>query len=290
MRLIYRGRMISDSESQMVVPEYKLEDGSVLHCMGKPVPRQEEERQQQAAMTQTVVVTTPSSAAVVAAASTTGSAVAPPGDLMVGPPLPSSVTSLSGSDTPSPAPTGNQLSVAEGLQHLRRNNPSEAYETGVKTLDKVLGNIIRHPMEEKYRMIKSGNPAFRSRLGGLRGADALMGACGFVRQLPEGSDEEHWVMQASAESWPVLLVNKAVVEAAASAGVADPGTSAVASSSFSASTVRAPAQSANNPADAFVQDPARFLSDPAMLQQAFQVRSFWDKANIAVPIPPPPPP
>jgi hypothetical protein len=39
MRLIYRGRIVPDDPSQLAVPEFKLENGSVLHCMGKPVPQ-----------------------------------------------------------------------------------------------------------------------------------------------------------------------------------------------------------------------------------------------------------
>ena len=38
LRLIFRGRMIKDDDSvASVVDEYKLENDSVLHCMGKPV-------------------------------------------------------------------------------------------------------------------------------------------------------------------------------------------------------------------------------------------------------------
>jgi hypothetical protein len=242
MRLIYRGRMIPDSEAELAVPEYKLEDGSVLHCMGKPVPKEqpkEEEQQPPVSGLPSLAPSTssdPGAAAALAAAS----------------------------------PSGDRLSVAEALRQLRHSNSAEAYAAGVRTLDKVLGNIVRHPMEERYRAIKAGNPAFRSRLGGLDGAGALLRACGFdLAEAGAGGDgtqhEEQWVMQASAESWPVLLENKAAVEAAAAA--AEGGAPAAAAAAAAASS----SSSSGHPASA--SDPlGSALSDPAMLLQALQVR------------------
>jgi hypothetical protein len=134
--------------------------------------------------------------------------------------------------------------VAAAIAALRRDNPASSFALGMETLDKLLGNIVRKPMEEKYRSLKVSNPAFQRRLGALRGADALMLACGFVRETV--SEEEHYVMHASAEGWPKLLETKSIVaasvEPAAAAGAAAPaplstaaGPAAAAQPDFSAS-------------------------------------------------------
>jgi hypothetical protein len=96
---------------------------------------------------------------------------------------------------------------------LRGSNSAADYSTAVTTLEKVLSNIISHPMEDKYRKVKKQNPAFQRRLGGLAAGDAAMKAAGFVSQTVDG--EEVYMMEASAEAWPSLLRTKAAVDAAA---------------------------------------------------------------------------
>ncbi|KAI2490215.1 hypothetical protein MHU86_24373 [Fragilaria crotonensis] len=57
MRLIFRGRLVGNENDKNAVEEYKLEQDSVIHCMGKPV--------------QTAVVPSPSSATATSGSSVT---------------------------------------------------------------------------------------------------------------------------------------------------------------------------------------------------------------------------
>jgi len=36
IRLIFRGRLVGNESDKKVIEDFKLEDGSVIHCMGKP--------------------------------------------------------------------------------------------------------------------------------------------------------------------------------------------------------------------------------------------------------------
>lgn len=184
LRLIFRGRMIGDDATKQVVSDFKLEEGSVIHCMGKPVKDG----------------APPSSAPTSSAAAVPSAATMPAG----------SRVTIQPSSAASAASTPNSIEAA--LQSLRSLNTPADYQTAVSTLDKVLSNIIDNPLEEKYRRVKKHNPAFQRRLGGIRGGDAAMIAAGFVSQM-DGSDEVYMI-QASAEAWPKLLATKATVEAA----------------------------------------------------------------------------
>ena len=82
--------------------------------------------------------------------------------------------------------------------------------TAVTTLEKILSNIIGHPMEDKYRRVKKMNAAFQKRLGGLVGGDDAMKAAGFDTEVDGG--EEVYMMHASAEKWPALVATKAAVD------------------------------------------------------------------------------
>lgn len=178
LRLIFRGRLISDDDSKQVVSEFKLEDECVLHCMGKPIA--------------TLETTSP-------AATPTSTAAG------------SSVSFLPPVTAPSVAPTPTDPLQA-AFSTLRSSNSSSVYLTAVTTLEKILSNCVNHPMEEKYRSVKKQNAAFQRRLGGLPGGDAAMLAAGFVLE-GEGA-EESYVLRASAEAWPKLVATKARVEAA----------------------------------------------------------------------------
>jgi len=185
LRLIFRGRMISDDDTLAAVDEFRMEDGCVLHCMGKP------EVQQQQSSSSSAAVVSGSSVSVREgnSSSTTTAAVSQP-----------TLT------------TRDPLEIA--LNTLRSSNSQDAYLTGVTTLGKILGNITSNPMEEKYRQVKRRNAAFQRRLGGLTGGDDVMKAAGFVteQQQEEEGGEEIYMMQASAEAWPKLMATKASVD------------------------------------------------------------------------------
>jgi hypothetical protein len=175
LRLIFRGRLIADQSETNAVNEFKLEEGCVVHCMGKPI------------------ASVPPVAPAAAAATTT----APAGSIVT-------MTSVG----PSPAASvGDTLQTA--LTNLRSSNSSEVFLTAVSTLDKVLSNIVAHPMEQKYQRVKKDNAAFHRRLGGLRGGHDAMLAVGFTVISTDG--DEFYVIHPSPEAWPRLVSSKEVI-------------------------------------------------------------------------------
>ena len=160
LRLIFRGRLIADDDKN-AVEEYKLEDESVLHCMGKP---------EGADAWTTASSTTGASTAAAAAAAGSSVTINPPSRNV---------------DTVA-ATASDPLRTA--FNTLRASNPPQTYMTAVTTLEKILSNIITNPLEEKYRRVKKQNAAFQKRLGGLTGGDDAMKAAGFVTQLDSGEE------------------------------------------------------------------------------------------------------
>ena len=130
LRLIFRGKMVKDDDSTKAIEEYKLEADCVLHCMGKPV--EEESTATTATATANATATTPPLAA-----------AAPPAAAARPAPVVPSVSAAA-------APAGNR-SVSAAILRLRSNNPPSVYQTALTTLEKILSNIVGHPMEEKYR-------------------------------------------------------------------------------------------------------------------------------------------
>jgi len=203
LRLIFRGRLIGDDDNKEAVTEFKLEEGCVLHCMGKPtqVDIEEQGSQQQPASSVTAQIRAGSTASIQANSTTVAAS--------------STITN----------------SLQEALTTLRSSNSPSVYLTAVTTLEKILSNISNNPMEEKYRKVKKQNAAFQRRLGGLAGGDLAMKNSGFVVDFDNG--EEVYVMHATAEAWPSLMAAKSSVEeavkdakAAASQATAPPPTAA----------------------------------------------------------------
>jgi hypothetical protein len=118
LKVIVRGRLVADDDSSMV-ESFKLEDGSVLHCLGKPVKVEEPPAEPilVASTASTVSVSPQSHSAATAAVSQPFS------------------------------------SLQESLSTMRSLNSSADYLTGVTTLGKILSNIASHPMEDKYRRV-----------------------------------------------------------------------------------------------------------------------------------------
>ena len=182
LRLIFRGKMIKD-DSSPAAATYQLENGDVLHCMGKPV-----------------------------------SALAP---LPNADPRAHSVASVASAAVPNIPPASLPIvrpnSTVDPLQSalttLRTSNSPQVYSTAVTTLSTVLSNIADNPLEAKYRKVKKGNVAFNKKLGGLNGGDDAMKAVGFTIEIHDGA--EFYQMHASPDAWPKLMESKATVEAAA---------------------------------------------------------------------------
>lgn len=197
LKLIFRGRMIANDESTEAVTEYKLEDGSVLHCMGKPVEN---------------AAPAPSAAAPSSNAAPATGAAALPSVNLIPPAAAAAATSMTGGNS-----SGDPL--AQALQTMRASNPPQVYKTAVETLEKLLAKIIENPLEEKYRRVKKENPAFVRKLGGLTGGAAAVKATGFVEQMDE-SGQPVYQMVASADAWPKLLTAQTTVKNAAQAAEA----------------------------------------------------------------------
>jgi len=184
LHVIFRGKIIAESD-KMAVEEFKLSEDCVLHCMGKPVA---------GASASSTEAATPPIAAAAAGSSVT-------------------IPAASAAAVPTASAPANTLQAA--FAKLKSSNSAQVYMTGVTTLDKILSNIINHPMEEKYRKVKKHNAAFQKRLGGLVGGDDAMMAAGFTTETESDSGEEIYMMQASAEKWPALVAAKATTEQAA---------------------------------------------------------------------------
>ncbi|VEU44455.1 unnamed protein product [Pseudo-nitzschia multistriata] len=264
LRLIFRGRMIKDEGGiGDVVAEFKLEEDSVLHCMGKPVP----------AGGAAVSASASASASSGAAAASESPRVHARSAV---PPLSTataaSVATAAAAAGGSPPSGGASDPLGLALERLRSGNPPSVYATAVGTLGKVLGNIVSHPMEEKYRRVKKQNPAFRKRLGGLAGGHDCMLACGFRVEVDEGENAEVYKLHATADSWNALVEAKTrVEEAVAKAAAGD-----------RQQPVQAPGPAGLLPGGGFPppgglpNDPAlrdsvsRMMSDPRALQAALQ--------------------
>jgi len=186
MKLIFRGRIITNKDEEIsVVEEFKLEDGSVVHCMGKPAESLLPE------------ATTANTATTNTIASTSGSTVVPP---------PAASGSASSSSNASTIDGSSSLSAA--LNKIRSSYSASDYKTALTTLSKLLSNVIQHPLEEKYRKVKQTNAAFQKRLGRLNGANDAIISIGFE------TVGEEWILTPSPEGWPKLLESKSTLDRA----------------------------------------------------------------------------
>lgn len=177
LKLIFRGRVIPDKSEGDVIGDFKLENDCVIHVMGKPL-----------------------SSSGGAAATTSATTGGIPSSMPAG----ASVSLPSGTAAPASTSGAGASPLSAALVTLRSSNSADVYRTALTTADKLLGNIISHPQEEKYRSVKKANPAFQRRLGGVAGGDALILAAGFVVETGEGGAESY-VLRPSAEAWPRLV-------------------------------------------------------------------------------------
>lgn len=128
IKLIFRGRVIPVKDTGDVVKEFKLEDGCVVHVMGKPSV---------GANSAAATATTASSAAAVGATQVAGATVT----------LPSSANgthntaniNYNNNDSNSSSSAG-MLQAA--ISKLRSSNDFGTYREGLSTAHKLLGNII----------------------------------------------------------------------------------------------------------------------------------------------------
>jgi hypothetical protein len=149
--------------------------------------------------------------------------------------------------TPAVAPAALTAPAAPQLMQLfdkamdkLLTNSEEIVYNAVGLLFKVLSNIVLHPMEEKYRKIKTTNAAFSSKVHSIPGGADCMRAAGFVEANGE------WALHPSAQGWDLLVACKNKLELffgklSKQRGVASAGpTPAAAAPSASASPVTDP--------------------------------------------------
>ena len=80
---------------------------------------------------------------------------------------------------------GHNETLRQALALVRDKgiNPEEdKIAQGLKLLSKIVNNITAHPSEGKYRRLKLGNPALRSKLFSLNGSFELLLQLGFERR------------------------------------------------------------------------------------------------------------
>ena len=255
LKLIFRGRLIADSDKASAADEFKLEELCVLHCMGKPLEQAKS--------------TAEPAAAGIPAAFSAGATITAP--------------SAASASSVAPPPSANPLQSA--LSILRSSCLPPVYLTALKTLDKILDNIKSQPMEEKYRRVKKGNAAFQRRLGGLPGGHDAMLSSGFTVEQ-EGS-EEVYKLSPSADAWPRLVAAK---EATALAlAEADRATAPLAAplpmAPPAASVFGAPGMGMGGAGGfppmvpGMEEAAASMLSDPNSLQRLLQVRLHEEGTN-----------
>lgn len=97
------------------------------------------------------------------------------------------------------------------------NSPRDKVEEGVKTLGKLLGNIINNPAESKYRKIRKSNRAFNDKVASLEGSQQFLEGCGFVSTRMEGAEgamEEFWVFPEENTDFDSLAAMRDTLEGA----------------------------------------------------------------------------
>ena len=220
LRLIHRGRLITDQTSstnhQNVITAFQLEDGSVVHCMGKPVPPVDTTVAAAAVHATTISTskTTITSTSTTTSSSATSTTLPPPPP----PPPPAvmmnstttNVTPATATTTATNASTTATTSVSAALEAWRRSLSTASptvFTKSIQVLAKMLQNILTHPHDAKYRTIKVHNPVVQKHFASNE-SQTVLRACGFVLD----NNEACYTMPVTPEQWSHLLQSKAVVD------------------------------------------------------------------------------
>ena len=117
LKLIFRGRMINAKEDGSVIEEYKLEEGSVVHVMGRP-------------------------AIIVSNNNSNSSAVNGSNNNRTNQTAGASVSLPNNNNAATSSSNGGPLEAA--LTKLRSQNDGSTFRTALTTADKLLGNIVNN--------------------------------------------------------------------------------------------------------------------------------------------------
>jgi PUB domain len=237
LKLIYRGRLIvaaattqpsenATTTKQNVITDYQLENGSVIHCMGKPsnscISKNNNINVSNTTTTSTpTVVTTATNTTAVTTTTTTSSSAAVAAEAAAG-----TTGTVPVAAVVQPTSSSSSVSLPDALTVMRRSNSIPIYRKCIQTIQKMLHNIIQHPQEAKYRTIKVNNPAFLKQFHTVIGALPVLQACGFVYQTSGDASSSssmpteaatttvvgQYTMIPSPEVWPKLLQAKQMID------------------------------------------------------------------------------
>ncbi|CAM9271289.1 unnamed protein product, partial [Ectocarpus fasciculatus] len=98
-----------------------------------------------------------------------------------------------------PAPVAELTREFDQAMEKLLTNAEAVVQNAVGLLLKILNNIVSHPMEEKYRKIKSSNAAFASKVHTTPGGAECMRGAGFAEESGE------WVLRPSPRGWDQLV-------------------------------------------------------------------------------------
>lgn len=112
--------------------------------------------------------------------------------------------------SPEPASNLNFIPVPvpafDGAMMQLLSNEENSAKEAVVLLLKIISNIIKNPMEEKYRKVKNSNAAFQKKIISLHGGVVCISVLGF--QLI--GDE--WVLIPTSDAWNTLLACQAKLD------------------------------------------------------------------------------
>jgi len=150
--------------------------------------------------------------------------------------------------------------LERALKQMKDSASPSDFQVALKTILKILDNVVNYPLEPKYRKIKRENPALLKRLGHVTGSfDALI-SLGFKEET--ASTERMLVLEQSEAAWTVLLKGRKRIQEEIS-----PPTSSMMNLP-STPVTNMPMMPQPNP-----QMIQSMMSNPAMMQQMTQMLS-----------------
>ena len=98
-------------------------------------------------------------------------------------------------------PISTQTKVRDLLVQIKKTYSKERADTAFKTLNAYLGNLLRQPLEDKFRSIRASNNAFQQRIASLEGGEAIkiLNLLGFDLKGEFYTLEEHKVNKLAVE-------------------------------------------------------------------------------------------
>eukprot|EP00937_MAST-01D_sp_MAST-1D-sp2_P002411 g2411.t1 len=238
-RLIFGGRILRDAQS---LADAGLKDGLSLHCVGGTAAARDETVAGGGAAASGSVVSPPAGTARAGQQADTGLA----------PALNDAVAARRASGE---AGASSNTALEAALQRLAPSSKMDC----LRTLSKIVGNIIAHPHEAKYRSVKTSNAAIQRKIVAPGGVAVLL-AMGFEQAGGVIS------LTPTAEAWEVLQAGHARLASASAA--AAPGGGASGASGGAGGAGGAPP-----PPPSPLGLPGMGGMQPALLQQAVQAMS-----------------